>query len=379
MLKLIQGIRLSLIVILFSNCAQNTDNQQNLKGVPVDVLAIADSLFQSVEDFSGVVLIADHGEIIFHKSKGYKDFGTKVPLGKNDIFELASVSKQFTAMAIMLLAAEDKLSFDDSLRKFLPELPYQNITVRNLLTHTSGLPDYMALFYEHWDKSKVAGNKEILEYLVKYHPPMLFEPGEKYQYSNTGYVLLASIVEKVTGEDFVAFSQKRIFDKANLTNTAIRPTVTKQQMDNFAKGFVFSEDSSRYLPAESFPWADYNTFLGERKGPGRVSSNAPDLLNWDMILRDSAFIQGSTLDESYSSMTLNNGYLSHYGFGWQIEEGESFGKMVWHSGDNPGYKTHFFRYLDLNKTIVVLCNNASKNYQPLVDGLRKIYEGNPVN
>ena len=124
-----------------------------------------DSLFATVPDFSGVVLVADKGKPVYHKAFGYLNFETKVPMDTTSIFELASVSKQFTSMVIMMLKEEGKLNYDDLVEKYIPGLPYPNITIRQLLTHTSGLPDYQKIMDEHWDKTNVAGNADILEYL----------------------------------------------------------------------------------------------------------------------------------------------------------------------------------------------------------------------
>src|SRR5688572_15864792 len=151
-----------------------------------------DSLLIAEKDFSGVILIAENGNPIYHKAFGYREFADHIPLQKKDIFELASVTKQFTAMVIMMLKEKGKLNYEDLVEKYL-DVPYKSITIRHLLTHTSGLPDYQEIMDQHWDKSKVAGNPDIIEYLNRYKPPSLFEPGTSYQYSNTGYVLLASV------------------------------------------------------------------------------------------------------------------------------------------------------------------------------------------
>jgi CubicO group peptidase (beta-lactamase class C family) len=118
------------------------------------------------------------------------------------------------------------------------DIPYSGITIRNLLTHTSGLPDYQAIMDEHWDKSKVAGNPDILDYLRKYHPPMVFATGEKYEYSNTGYVLLASIVEKASGRDFIELTREWIFKPLGMKNSEIRTLEEKAAVSNFAAGHL---------------------------------------------------------------------------------------------------------------------------------------------
>jgi len=161
-----------------------------------------DSLFSAQKDFSGVVFVTENGKTIYHKAFGYREFANQIPLQTSDIFELASVTKQFTAMVIMMLKEKGKLNYDDLAEKYV-DVPYKGITIRHLLTHTSGLPDYQDVMDKYWDKSKVAGNADAIDYLNKYAPPKLFEPGEKYTYSNTGYLLLASIAEKASGKDYI--------------------------------------------------------------------------------------------------------------------------------------------------------------------------------
>ena len=124
-----------------------------------------DSVFNSIPNFSGVILFADKGDPIYHKAFGVRSYETDIPIELDDIFELASVSKQFTAMTIMMLKEEGKLQYDDPIEKYLPDVNYQGITIRHLLTHTSGLPDYYEVMDQYWDKSKVATNPDIFEYL----------------------------------------------------------------------------------------------------------------------------------------------------------------------------------------------------------------------
>ena len=315
--------------------------------------------------FSGVVLVAADGEILMEKALGYRSFEEKIPLKPTDIFELASLSKEFTAMVIMICLEKGKLDFDDPVEKYL-DIPYKGITIRHLLTHTSGLPDYQAVMDEHWDKSKVAGNPEILEYLRKYSPPKLFDPGEEYQYSNTGYVLLASIAEKATGKDFIALSRDWIFKPLNMSSTDIRSLEEKVAVMNFAAGHL-KDSLGNYVNANKFHESDYTVWLGNRKGPGRVSSSVEDLLKWDQALYTKKLVSKETLEEAFSPYVLNDGTRSYYGFGWEIEPKSPFGKMVMHTGDNPGYKTIIVRFIEENKTIIVLNNNYHPDQMKLVE------------
>jgi CubicO group peptidase (beta-lactamase class C family) len=319
---------------------------------------ILDEAFQRAgqEGFSGVVLVAEDGKILFHKAVGYRSY---------DIFELASVSKQFTAMLVIMCEEKGLLDFNDAVSKYL-NLPYSGITIRNLLTHTSGLPDYQAIMDEHWDKSKVAGNPEILDYLRKFAPPIEFAPGEKYEYSNTGYVLLASIVEKATGKDFVTLAKEWIFQPLGMKSTAIRSPEEKAKVENFAAGHL-QDDKGNYINANKFHSSDYTVWLGNRKGPGRVSSTAADLLKWDQALYSNNLVSQQTIEKAFSPFRLNDESRSYYGFGWDLDPKSPFGKMVSHTGDNPGFKTIIVRYIEENKTIIILNNNAHKDMIKLVE------------
>lgn len=335
------------------------------------IIVKIDSLMEKNPDFSGVILVATEGKIRYHRAFGFRDFQNKLSLDTTYIFELASVSKQFTSMVIMMLKEEGKLNYDDSLSSYIPGLPYKGITIRHLLTHTSGLPDYQAVMDEHWDKSKVASNNDNIEYLIKYHPRSSFAPGEKFEYSNTGYMLLASVAEKASGKDFIQFCRERIFTPLQMTSTDIRTKDEKSSLKNFAPGYIYVEEKHRYVPADSFPEFNYTIWLGNRKGPGRISSTSIDLLKWDRALYGETLIKQTTLQEAFSPMKLNSGVLSNYGFGWMIVPSTDAGKVVFHTGGNPGYMTEILRDVGTDKTIIVLSNNASEKIGAIVSFIQK--------
>lgn len=322
------------------------------------------------QGFSGVLLVAKKGKPIVERVAGYRHFETKAPLQFSDVFELASVSKQFTAMAIMMLQEEGRLQYDDSLSKFI-DLPYTGVTIRQLLNHTSGLPDYQAVMDEHWDKTKVAGNEDCIRLLRQYQPPMLFTAGEQYRYSNTGYLLLASVVEKVSGEDFISFLRQRIFTPLNMKDTDIRTLEAKAATPNFAAGHL-KDATGNYINANKFHSSDYTVWLGNRKGPGRISSTAADLLRWDKALYKNKLVQRSTLQQAFTPATLNNGQLNMYGFGWDIETHPVLGNIVKHNGDNPGYSTQIIRCIDKRYTVIVLCNNAHPSFRKLLSNIMQV-------
>lgn len=326
-------------------------------------------------DFSGVILIADKGKPIFQAARGQKNYVTGDAMTPNAIFELASITKQFTAMGIMLLKEEGKLGYDDPLEKFVPGLPYPGITVRHLLHHTAGLPDYEAMMDQHWDKTKVATNKDIIAYLKQYKPARKAAPGEAYDYSNGGYVLLGSIIEAASGQDYANFLRERIFKPLKLTDTDVRKPQDWDLISRFAVGHVIDNETGKPVRAVDLSEVTYTVYLGGRVGPGRISSTAADLLAWDRALRTERLIKAADLAEAHKPATLNDGKLSAYGFGVMIPDVDPvLGNAVTHTGGNPGITNRLTRYLDHDKTVIILSNNAYKNstalYQDIVDALK---------
>ncbi|MEI8073659.1 MAG: serine hydrolase domain-containing protein [Bacteroidota bacterium] len=323
--------------------------------------------------FNGVILIAENDKPVYEKAIGFRTYADKKLLKQTDIFELASVSKQFCALVIMQLKENGLLQYDDLVERYL-DIPYKGITIRNLLTHTSGLPDYQQIMDLNWDKSKVANNNDIIAYLNKYHPPRLFAPGEKYTYSNTGYVLLASIAEKASGRDFIEYCNTEIFQKLGMKHTAIRTLEEKAAVKNFAIGHMYANEVRGYVRADSFPSSNYTIWLGNRKGPGRISSTAHDLLKWDLAIREYQLVSKETMQDAYIPMKLNDGTFSFYGFGLELVFKNKDLHLVWHNGDNPGYKTLIMRDLTYNRTLIILTNNDAIEMNAVIGACAKIID-----
>lgn len=206
--------------------------------------------------FNGNVLVAEKGKVVLQKSYGYANFDTQRSLNDSSVFELASVSKQFTATAILMLKDRGKLKLTDSLRHYFPELPYHDITIYQMLTHTSGLPDYEGAMNEKWDRSKIAFNRDMIAFLAKEQLPLLFAPGTRWEYSNTAYAILASIIEKVSGQSFHDFMAQHIFKPLGMTHSRIYNTrrSLKDTIPNYAYGFIYSNR----LKNQRFPIAYLN-------------------------------------------------------------------------------------------------------------------------
>jgi CubicO group peptidase (beta-lactamase class C family) len=262
---------------------------------------------------SGDLLIAENGKIVVDKSYGFANRETHSLLNENSLFELASISKQFTATAIMLLHERGKLNYDDKLVKYIPKLPYKNITIYQLLTHTSGLPNYEDMFDKNWDKNKIAFNKDLIEMLVKENAPLHFTPGEKMEYSNTAFALLASVIEKISGETYNQFLQYNIFNPLNMTRTRVYNTrrSKKDTIENYAYGYVYADSLKRFILPDSLPENNDVIYLDGIVGDGCVNSTVIDLFKWDQALRNGKFLKPESLKLVCTKAKFNNGSVAY--------------------------------------------------------------------
>jgi len=268
-------------------------------------------------------------------------------------------------MGIMILKERKLLSYDDNIKKFFPDFPYDNITIRNLLTHTSGLPGYEEQFEKKWDRKKIAFNKDILDMLKQEKDTLFFKPGTSWKYSNTGYALLAYIIEKVSGKSYNDFMAKNIFQPLGMTHTFIYNTrrSTGKIPANYALGFVFSDSLKRYILPDSLPNFDFVYYLDGIVGDGCVNSSTGDLLKWDRALYKTKLVSKPTLDEMLSPLVQISprDTTSFYGFGVDVQPKSPRGKVISHTGGWPGYATLLVRRVDVDETIIVLSNNETKN------------------
>ena len=325
--------------------------------------------------FQGNVLIASGDTVIWQQSYGNADHATNRKLNDQSVFELASVSKQFTAMGIVLLKEQGKLKYEDSLRHFLPELPYSNISIRQMLQHTSGLPDYMNLVLEHTPAGSIATNKEMIAILARHKPAILFAPGAKWEYSNTGYVLLASIIEKASGISFSDFLQKNIFTPLGMKNTEVyRRRYEKRSIENYALGHVYDTATKKYILPDDHPeLKEFITKLDGICGDGTVNSTTGDLLKWSRAIDQNLLISESVRTEVLTSGADNRNIKHGYGFGWMLRRMEPAGRVAFHTGGWPGYNTLIEKHLDHRKTIIILSNHDQFNID--MDELRNILYG----
>lgn len=281
----------------------------------------ADSVFSELYKkgkFNGNVLLAENGKVILSKSYGIANEATGEPLIENSVFELASVSKQFTAMAVMMLKEKGKLALDDSIGKYIPELKfYGNVTIRNLLNHTGGLPDYMESVYTAAVASKkIAVNKDIVATLAKNKMPAVFKPGEKYEYSNTGYALLSYIIEKVSGTSYKNYLEKNIFKPLGMEHSLVYTRrFAPQKIANYAYGYIYSDSLKKWILPDEDKDMDLVIWLDGITGDGSVNSTTTDLLKWDRALYTNKLISKESMQEMFTPPVLQNNQATQYGMG----------------------------------------------------------------
>ncbi len=325
-----------------------------------------DSLFGALSKdgaLNGTVLIAEDGKPIYEKAFGYADFATKRMLDNQTVFELASVSKQFTAMAIMQLHEKKKLSYDDDIKKYFPLIPYEGITIDDLLRHTSGIPDFLGWGKDEIDVNRVNGNEDILAALIRNNKPANHKPREKLSYSNTNYVLLALIVEKVSGIAFSEYLSENIFKPLNMTSTRVYPQRSvKEKITNYANGHAYDAKTGSFINSDSFSGNRFQYYFDGVAGPYGISSNIEDLLKWDQALNTEKLVSKEEQQLAYIPSKLNDGKTATlmglpYGYGWLIlRPTKTAGVRYMHSGGYPGYMTIIARYPEKNKVFILLTN-----------------------
>lgn len=337
--------------------------------------------------FNGVWLYAENGDIVSKGACGFVDAENTLPMREDTIFEMASITKQFTAAAIMLLVREGKLSVDDLYTKFFPEYPYKGVTVRNLLTHTSGLPEGLEtddLVCPAWENEhRIPPCSEMLSFLAESGQEAGSAPGEKFEYNDINYCLLANLIEKLSGEKFEDFLKKHIFGPAGMDDTNILHTRRDGRPNNRIARNMVMEDGV-LVPSDLSKAASYVIGSDGLNGCDYAYTTVFDMLKWDRALRAGTVV---TLEEQklmYTTVRLNNGedYYDEdgvgYGFGWGVRQDEEHGLVVSHSGGMPGLNTWFERYLDEDKVLLIFINRDPEDYRALAgvwDGMMAVARG----
>jgi CubicO group peptidase (beta-lactamase class C family) len=319
---------------------------------------ILDILLRQYKLFNGNLLVAKQDKIIYTGSFGYTN-GEKQNnlIDGNTIFELASVSKQFTAYSTLITFKKLNESIDNDIRNYLPDFPYEGLTARNLLNHTSGLPDYFKLLNLHWDKTKIATNKDVLELLIKEKPNPNFLPGENWEYSNTGYVLLPILLEIISGNTFSQILDEEIFKLLDMKNSLVLNRRWKpKEISNYAYGFVLNSKNHKFESPDNL--TEYNSviYMDGIQGDGTVNSTVFDLLKWNIEIIEAKRLDKFSVDLMLVNASISNNQKIDYGMGWMLNDAKEFGRVAYHGGYWPGYSTYNSIYLDKGFSIISLCN-----------------------
>ncbi|WP_052444263.1 serine hydrolase [Flammeovirga sp. OC4] len=314
---------------------------------------IFDSTFtklQKTRRFNGVVLGAKNKQIVYKKAFGYRDVRRRTKLEEDDIFQLASVSKQFTASAILMLEQDSLLSVNDSINKFFPDFPYPGITIKMLLDHRSGLPNYIYLMDRKLkDKHTPIGNQLCIDYMYEHKPGKYGSPDGRFKYSNSGYMLLASIVEKVSGYPFPTFLKERIFTPLQMDSTFTFDPV-KVQQDNIPFGHT-----GRGRKFEEYM---LDGVLGDKS----VYSNVEDLFKWHKALLGDSILSVESKEKAFTFHSPKRKSKYNYGFGWRLFKPSDGTKVVYHGGWWRGYSTLFVHYPESEAFLIILTNRVNHSY-----------------
>lgn len=306
-----------------------------------------DSIFTHLHQkrrFNGTVLVMQEGETLYKKSFGYANMRSKENLSEHSAFQLASVSKIFTATAVVLLQQDGLLNIEDKVVDHIPGWPYENMSIKNLLNHRSGMSRYMAVaswYWKNWRKDM--SNDDVLKQYIRHKPPIFFRPNRNFNYCNTNYVILASLVEKVSGMPFEEFMSKRIFEPLEMDDALIYGRGQEIEIPNEAVGYKAGMRGYYKAPNDYIDgvWGDKNMF-----------ASIADMEKFELALRENKL-----LDETHTNLMFEPGSgrrTYNYGLGWRLRRGkESF---IYHFGWWRGYRTCYLKDPENDLTLIILTN-----------------------
>ena len=333
-----------------------------------------DRTFQNLRKrttFNGTVLFAEKGRVILEKSYGVRNLRTRKGEIKNDdVYQLSSVSKMFTAEAIMILKSRQLLDYDVDIRKYIPEFPYEGVTTRMLLTHRSGLSRYETLADNHWpDKRVPFTNDDMIDYYVKYKPNPYFKPDNGFHYCNVNYAMLASIVERVSGKSFVDFMREDVFDAVGMYKSYIYDMPKDSVVSLYLPGCIQGYYVGRRRPRQA-----QNEYLNGVKGDKIMFSNVEDMYRFKVALDYGLFVPDSIQKEAFlPGSPKYSKRKDNYGFGWRISR--KYPNCYYHYGWWKGYRSFFLLDKTNDRTLIVLTNTDKG---PNSDVFWKILKDNTI-
>lgn len=313
----------------------------------LDDLAGAELKLRGIPGMS--IAVVRNGRVEAVRGYGFADLEHKTPATPDTVYQLASVTKQFTASAVMLLVEEGRIGLDDPIRRHLPNLPekWQDVTVRMLLNHTSGIPSYTSFPDLMRDPRRRFAPDEVVKTMAE--KPLDFVPGTRFSYNNTGYYLLGHLLEKVSGKDYNTLLQERLFRSAGMTGTQLNRL--EDVIPNRAGGYTRTPNGTANAP---------QTHPSQPFSAGALVSTAADMAKWDIALTNGTVLKPSVLKQMWAPAALKGGGTSSYGFGWQLETMNGI-PVISHGGGITGSSTYFMRVPSKNLSVIVLCNSDNGN------------------
>jgi CubicO group peptidase (beta-lactamase class C family) len=310
------------------------------------------------DKFNGMFLVAKNGTVIFEKYNGFSNFNKEIKIGETTPLHLASISKVATSLAILRLVDKKLLLLDEDVRNFLPELPYEGISVRMLLNHRSGIPYYGYFSVNCWPKGKILRNRDLLLLLKKNKFPLNFKPDHKFAYSNTNFALLALIIEKITNKQFPKAMQDLIFDPLKMTQSFI--------MDNTKDQEAVSQSYNSKMSKQEF------TYLDNIYGDKNMYSTVRDLLKMDVGTYSDNFLSASSKKEMYKGYSYENTGMRNYGLGMRIVEQKGKDSYFFHTGWWHGNRGCYATLRSDSVCIIALTNTNSQSVYA-IDRLSNVF------
>lgn len=360
-----QLLLISAYIILIQGCSSEPDKKPKERTQPDEKLDSIALLYdpkkadKRIDDFimkihkrsgfNGNVLVAKNGKIIYEKAIGWADYLHRDSLKINSVFELASITKTFTSTAIMMLVENGKLKLDQDVKEFFPDFPYDGITIKLLLTHRSGMMNYVYFIDDLWKAQKKnqrigVTNQEVMKQIAEHKPAPYMKPDRKFHYNNSNYMVLAAIIEKVSGQKYSQFMKENIFTPLGMKQTAV---YSKAEYDKIPVDVVGHDRNWRRSVAQNF--------LDGPVGDKGIYSTIHDLYLFDRAMRKARLLEQSTMDSVYAPRNeMQKGHFN-YGYGWRtFVEGKQ--KVVYHTGWWHGFRHIYLRQLDKDVTVILLTN-----------------------
>lgn len=343
---------------------------EDISKIKKEVDAYLDKVVNSDILFNGNIAISKDGKIIYSRSIGYENVPNKIPLNENSIFRLCSTSKSFTATVILKLHELKIIDIENNVVDYLPDFPFRDIKIIQLLNHTSGIKDYMNILLDNWNDYNVPATNIDIYRLLKEKKHLFFNKrfeGEKY--SNTNYALLPILVEKVTGEKYADVLTKYVFEPGDLKKTKIFTSFEKKYPKNFAYRHKINI-SSGVIETVPYAHSKYGAVIGSVLGDGSIYSTAEDLVKFDKALRE-----GKILNKSSIELSLQTKDKSKKGLGWEVQNKKPLGKIVHHHGKFDGSRVRYHRILDKKITIITMTNAEGFYTGRIHNNITKIIAG----